>query len=131
MRTMKKRILVSDDAVLWIGTGLVLAAAIIFDRQGMPQRWHAAIMWTAVAFGPPTVVRRKRWNSWPFWLCWIIYLSVHLALMWVLFAYLLTKVRVLGTLYVVPFAAIEALVLLVLLSKRQVRRPPSESKVTT
>ena len=120
---MKKRTLVSDDTVLWIGTGLVLAAAIIFDKQGMPQRWHAAIMWTAVAFGPPTVVRRRMWKSWSFWLTWLVYLSLHLALMWLVFAFVLAKIRVLGTLYVVPIAGIEAFVLLVLFSKRRVHRP--------
>ena len=41
----------SGDAVLWIATGLALAAAIVFnDYLRMPQKWHAAIMWTIVAF---------------------------------------------------------------------------------
>jgi len=123
---MKNHNVVNDDTVLWIGTGLVLAAAIILDRQGFPQRWHAAIMWTAVAFGPAIVVRRKRWGSWSFWFVCTGYLSLHLGLMWLLFAYLLARVSVLGTLYVVPFASIEAFVLLALLSNRRVAQVPGK-----
>lgn len=113
---------VSENAVEWIGAALALTAAVIFGRLDMPQKWHAAIMWTAVAFGPMTLTLRKRWKSWSFWLWWAIYLSLHTALMWVVFAVLLSKVRVLGTLYVVPLGAVETFLLLVLLSKRDVRR---------
>lgn len=125
---MKKHTEVSENAISWMVMGLVLVAAIIFGRLGMPQRWHAAIMWTVVAFGPATMMRRKRWRSFSFWGKWAIYLSLHLLLMWVLFEFLLAKMAVIGTLYAVPFAAIEGFVLLVLFSKRQVRHPhPSKS----
>jgi hypothetical protein len=117
---MKKHSSVSDNSLAWIGAGVALVVAIIFGKLGMPQKWHAAIMWTVVAFGPPMVGHRKRWGLWSFWLSWAAYLSLHVLLMWVVFAYLLARVRVLGTMYVVPFAAIEAFVLLVLLSKRDV-----------
>jgi hypothetical protein len=127
--TMKKPNEISEDAISWMVMGLVLIAAIIFDRRGMPQRWHAAIMWTVVAFGPVTMTRRKRWGSASFWGKWTIYLSLHMLLMRVVFAYLLANVKVVGTLYAVPFGAIETFVLLALLSKRQVRHrlPPNAS----
>ena len=108
--------------------GLGLAVAIVFGRYGMPQKWHAAIMWTIVAFGPPTVTRRKRWPSPSFWGRWTLYFAMHLLTMWVVFEYLLEKVRVLGTLYVVPFATIEGFVLLVLFSKRQAPRSLSATR---
>lgn len=120
---LKKQKAVSDNTVEWIIAGLALVAIIIFDREGMPQKWHAATMWTGVAFGPSTLWLRKRWRSWSFWLCWTIYLILHVLLMWILFEYLLARVKILGMLYVVPFAAVEAFVLLVLLSKRKVPRP--------
>jgi hypothetical protein len=41
--------------------------------------------------------------------------------MWLVFQYILAKFKVIGTLYVVPFATIEAFILLVLLSKRHAR----------
>ena len=122
MKKAKKQTVVSDNAASWIGVALALAAAIVFGRYGMPQKWHAAIMWTVVAFGPPTVTRRKRWGSPSFWGLWALLLALHLLTMWVVFYYLLAKVTVLGTLYVVPFAAIEAFVLLVLFSKKQAHR---------
>jgi hypothetical protein len=118
-----KKNAVSDNAVEWMIAGLALAALIIFGRLGMPQKWHAAIMWTAVAFGPMTITLRRRWKSWSFWAWWTIYLGLHAALMWVVFALLLTKLRVLGTAYVVPLGAVETFVFLVLLSKRHVPRP--------
>jgi hypothetical protein len=74
-----KKNVVSDNAVEWIVAGLALAASITFGQLGTPQKWHAAIMWTAVAFGPVTVTLRKRWKSWSFWLWWTIYLSLHAA----------------------------------------------------
>lgn len=119
---MKQRVKITANAVLWIGVGIALLAEIIFDSAGMPQKWHAAIMWTAVAFGPPTVVRRKRWMFASFWMSWTLYLGLHTVGMWILFAYVLAKVQVLGTLYVVPFAGIEAFVILILLSKGRI--PP-------
>ncbi|HEY1984947.1 MAG TPA: hypothetical protein VGG85_06035 [Terracidiphilus sp.] len=122
VKKAKKQTVVSDDTVSWIGVALALAAAILFDRYGMPQKWHAAIMWTVVAFGPPTVTRRKRWGSPSFWGLWTLFLALHLLIMGVVFYYLLAKVRVLGTLYVVPFATVEAFVLLVLFSRKQARR---------
>lgn len=51
MRQKQRLTVVSDDAVLWIAAGLALAAAIVFnDYLRMPQKWHAAIMWTIAAF---------------------------------------------------------------------------------
>lgn len=123
LKKVKKQTVVSDDAASWIGVALALAAAIVFGRYGMPQKWHAAIMWTVVAFGPPTVIRRKRWESPSFWGLWVLFLALHLLIMWVVFYYLLARVSVFGTLYVVPFAAIEAFLLLVLFSREQARRP--------
>ncbi|HUB29205.1 MAG TPA: hypothetical protein VL967_05885 [Terracidiphilus sp.] len=121
VQTMRKQSVVSDKAFEWIIALLALAALIEFGRLGMPQKWHAAIVWTAVAFGPITIVLRKRWSLWAFWLSWSISFSLHLIGMWLVFADLLAKVRYLGTLYVVPFAAIEAFVLLVLLAGRKPR----------
>ena len=57
-----------------------------------------------------------------FWGLWTLYFALHLITMWIVFAYLLANVRVVGTLYAVPFAAIEAFVLLALFSKRQAPR---------
>jgi hypothetical protein len=43
--------------------------------------------------------------------------AFHLVAMWLVFQYLLAKLQVIGTLYVLPFAAIEALVVLARTSK--------------
>ncbi|MGD0736183.1 MAG: hypothetical protein ABR976_13600 [Terracidiphilus sp.] len=120
---MNKQTVFSDNLLEWIIAGLALAAVIVFGRLGMPQKWNAAIVWTAVAFGPPLLARRKVWNSQSFWTSWAIYLILHSALMWVIFAYLLAKVKTLGMVFVVPFAAIEAFTILILLSKKQQPRP--------
>jgi len=119
MQTMKNRTAVSDDMISWIVAGLALAAVIVLNSYGLPQKWHAAVMWTGVAFAPPTIVRRKRWGSWSFWAKWTICLSLHLLFMWFVFALLLARLRVLGMLYVVPFGAVESFVLLAVFSKRR------------
>jgi hypothetical protein len=105
MRASKrKHTLVSDDAVSWIAAGIALVAAIVFGHYGLSQKWHAAIMWTGVAFASSAIFCRKQWTSLSFWAKWTAYLILHLAAMWFVFAYLLARLRVVGMLFVVPIA---------------------------
>jgi hypothetical protein len=43
---------ISEDTFSWITAGLALAAVIVLNHYGLPQKWHAAVMWTLVASGP-------------------------------------------------------------------------------
>jgi hypothetical protein len=68
MRILGKRILSSDNALSWICVGLALLAAIILDEDGLPNRQHAAIVWTVVALFGVLAFDRKKRNSGRFWL---------------------------------------------------------------
>ncbi len=88
-----------------------LIAAIILDKNSAPHKWHAAIMWTGVAFYGVLIFGRRKWNSWRFWVFWAGCLGLHIFAMWILFGQLLPRL-ILGTLYVVPIAFIEAIFLI-------------------
>ena len=107
---LKKGRGVTDNALGWIGCVLVLAAAIILDKGSPPHKWHAAIEWTAAAFFGVLVFGRKKWRSLPFWLFWVACLMLHMFAMWLIFGQLLPRL-ILGTLYVIPIALIESLLL--------------------
>ncbi|HEV2116844.1 MAG TPA: hypothetical protein VGR48_12500 [Terriglobales bacterium] len=114
--TSKDRSSLSDDALGWIGMVLVLIAAIILDKGSTPHKWHAAIMWTFVAFFGALIFGRRKRNSFVFWIFWVTCLTLHGFAMWVMFGQLFPRL-ILGTLYVVPLAFIEALLLLGMFTK--------------
>jgi hypothetical protein len=109
-RILKKRVAVSDDSWGWVGIALVLVAAIILDKGSAPHKWHAAIMWTFVAFLGVLIFGRKKRRQWSFWIFWVACLVLHVFAMWVIFGKLLPRL-ILGMLYVVPIAFIEAILL--------------------
>jgi hypothetical protein len=115
-RSSKKRTSLTDDALGRIGIPLVLIAAIILDKGSPPHKWHAAIMWTFLAFFGVLIFGRKKRNSWLFWIFWAAFLILHTVAMWVIFGQLLPRL-ILGTLYVVPFAFVESLFLLIVILK--------------
>ena len=115
-RILNKRAAASDRILVWIGTALALIAAIILDKGSAPHKWHAAITWTLVAFFGLLIFGRKKRTSWPFWIFWAACLVLHVLAMWLIFGQLLPRL-ILGTLYVVPIAFIEAILLLVIFSR--------------
>src|SRR5205814_291328 len=114
-RVLKKRIVAIDDALGWIGIAVALIAAIVLDKGSAPHKWHAAIMWTVVAFLGVLKFGQKKWKSWRFWIFCAACLGVHVFAMWVIFDQLLPRL-ILGTLYVVPVAFIESILLIGLFS---------------
>ena len=115
-RLLKKGVAGSDDLLGWIGLGLVLVAAIVLDKRGAPHKWHAAVMWTFCAlFGLLIFARTKR-SSWLFWIFWIVCLTLHAFTMWAIFARIFPRL-ILGTLYVVPIAFVEAIFLMGIFSR--------------
>ena len=121
----KKRIPLSDDTFGWFGLALVVIAAIILDKGSQPHKWHAAIMWTFAALFGLLVFGRNKRTSRLFWLFWATCLVLHIIAMWVIFNQLLPRL-ILGTLYVVPLAFMESLLLVVGFYKleRMVARQP-------
>lgn len=112
---LKQRV-ASDDILGWVGIALVLVAAMVLDKGSAAHKWHAAIMWTFCAlFGLLIFGRRKR-SSWLFWIFWAACLVLHVFAMWLIFAQLLPRL-ILGTLYVVPLAFVEAIFLIGIFSK--------------
>jgi hypothetical protein len=112
MHRASKKNSLSDDAMGWVGIALVLIAAIILDKGSAPHKWHAAIMWTFVAFFGVLIWGRQKRNSWLFWVFWAACLVLQVLAMWVIFGQLLPRL-ILGTLYVVPLAFFESLFLFV------------------
>jgi hypothetical protein len=119
----KKRTSPSDDVFGWIGLALVLIAAIILDRGSQLHKWHAAIMWTFVALFGVLVFGRNKRLSWLFWVFWATCFVLHVAAMWVIFGQVFPRL-ILGTLYVVPVAFIESLLLFVAFLKIERRVAP-------
>lgn len=115
-RILKKRIAGSDDALGWVGLTLVLIAAIILDKGAAPHKWHAAIMWTFVAFFGALIFGRKKRSSWLFWIFWLTCLGLHALAMWLIFGRFFSHL-ILGTLYVIPIAFIEAIFLVGMFAK--------------
>jgi hypothetical protein len=112
----RKRSSLSDDTFGWIGLALVLIAAIILDKSSQPHKWHAAIMWTFCALFGVLIFGREKRTSLLFWLFWTTCLALHVVAMWMIFALALPRL-VVGTLYVVPLAFMESLLLVVLFYK--------------
>jgi len=104
-----------DDGVSWLFVGICVCAAILLDKAAGSNKWHAAIAWTGIAFSSVVIVLRSQWRSTLFWAKWSILLVCHVGIMWLLFAHLLSKIKV-GMLYVMPVAFVETFVLLGLIS---------------
>jgi len=102
--------LASDDVLGWTAVAVALIAAIVLDKGSAPHKWHAAIMWTVVAFLGLLKFSQKKWNSWRFWIFCVACLGLHVFAMWAIFGKLLPRL-VLGTLYVIPLAVVEAIFL--------------------
>ena len=111
-----RRTAISDDLLGWRGLALALLAAIVLDKRSPPHKWHAAIMWTFVAFFGVLIFGRQQRNSWRFWSWWVVCLIGHGFVMWALFAQLFPGL-LLGTVYVVPLAIVESIFLTVLILK--------------
>jgi len=112
---LKQRYALNEN---WIVALLALAAlvtAMIMDSRGLPQKWHAAILWTVTTFGALVLLLRRKWALIPFWGALAICFLMHLLLMWVIFSQLLAESKKVGMLYAVPFAFIETLFLQLLL----------------
>lgn len=117
MPSKLKRILaVSDDALGWIGIAVILVAVVTLDKGSPPHKWHAAIVWTVTAFFGALIFGRKKRGSWAFWLFLGACLVLHVFGMWVIFTELLPRL-ILGTLYVIPIAFIEAIFLVGMFAK--------------
>jgi 1,4-dihydroxy-2-naphthoate octaprenyltransferase len=89
-----------------------LAVAVITDHAGMPQKWHAAIVGTLVAFSGCAWVFRSRWSKPEFWLALGTCFVLHLFGIWFVFAQLLSEAKNFGILIWAPVAFVEAVFLL-------------------
>jgi len=125
-RTIKKRI-VSNDVLGWLGIALALIAAIILDKGSAPHKWHAAIMWTFCALFGLLIFGRKKRTYWVFRIFWAACLVLHVFAMWLIFGQFLPRL-ILGTLYVVPVAFLEAIFLIGMFSRLERRLGRSGAK---
>jgi len=107
----------TENFAILVGIIITIALAITADRNGMPQKWHAAIFGTTVPFGVALVSYRARWTRWSFWSALAICLVVHSLIIWVVFQYVLANVYHFGWALWFPIAFVEAFVLLVAVQK--------------
>jgi hypothetical protein len=96
-----------------------LAVVVITDHLGMPQKWHAVVVGTAIAFGGCAWVFRQRWSKQQFWLAVAICFVIHLFGIWIVFGELLKDVKTFGILLWAPFAFAEGVLLLALVPALQ------------
>jgi hypothetical protein len=126
-RILKKQISISDKVIVWSAAAVGLIAAITLDKGSAPHKWHAAIMWTGVAFYGVLIFGRRKWKSWRFWIFWAACLGLHVFAMWLIFVQLLPRL-ILGTLYVVPIAFIEATFLVGMFAKLEPKLNPEHHR---
>lgn len=111
-----KRFLSRDNVAAAVVAVLALILAIIMDGRGMPQKWHAAIMLILLPPAMTIMGYRLWWARLSFWISLTICLVVHTLAVWVFFQYALGNVRI-GTLFVIPFALVEAVILIIAVKK--------------
>ena len=101
--------------VLTVAVGFV--AVLIANHYGLPQKWHAAVVGTAVPFGVVIIMCRKKWLSLEFWASLTALFLVHAVAIWMIFSILLQNIRTVGVLVWMPVVFIETFVLLGLISR--------------
>jgi hypothetical protein len=109
IHSIKKRSNAGENLILLIAAACAVSISALFDHWGLSQKWDAAIMWTGVTFAVLVLSNRKALKLLRFWSRWATFLLLHLVLMWIIFSLLLAPFKVIGTLYVVPMAFVEAL----------------------
>ena len=112
---MQRKVKTAGNLYLLFVSLLGLGVAIIMDRGGMEQKWHAAIASTVVAFGVATWLLRSGWSRWRFWLAVTICFAIHVVITWLIFARLFAGRQKLGILIWAPTGFIEARLLLTIL----------------
>lgn len=106
------KISTKENAQLWIVVLVAALLVVVSDKIGSSEKWHAAIFWTACAFGPAAAGVRKRRDVWLFWVSWTILLTAHVAVMCFVFGVMLGNYKVISRLLTLPFAFGESMLLL-------------------
>ena len=130
-RILKRKADLKENLIVALIGLIAIVASIIFNQHGLPQKWHAAIMWTGVAFGTVILSSRKKLTSWRFWLVWVSFLLLHMLMMWVIFAIILSNILVLGMLFVVPVGFLESLLLINIMSRIENAMAPPKRPVAS
>src|SRR5450759_714469 len=68
----------SEKMGIFLGVVVVLALAELADRNGLPQKWHAAIIGSVCPFTVVILIHRQKWNLWKFSASLTACLVVHL-----------------------------------------------------
>lgn len=96
---------------------LALGLVITTDRLGLPEKWHAAVVGTLVTFGGVGLCFPRFWRRPFFWLLMAACFAVHCLVLVLLFAVILSNVKVVGTFAWYPVAFAEGLMLLGIVTK--------------
>jgi hypothetical protein len=105
--------------VRWSGIAVALIVVIFLATGSLPRKWDVAMMWTSTTLAWVLIFGRIRsWErnySWRFLAFGAICLVLHTVAMWLIFGKPLPRL-IPGTMYVVPVAFIEAILLTVVFS---------------
>jgi hypothetical protein len=111
-RRAKRRPRLKDDVVGWVGVLITIVALYVIDNPSEPHKWHPAIVWSCTAFSTIALFGRTQWQSWRFWALFMVFLLLHVFAMWWVFDKIVPAGHVWGTLFVVPIAFVEGILVL-------------------
>jgi hypothetical protein len=111
----------ADRIVIICACVVAVVAAIMADRAGMPQKWHAAIFGALVPFATVVSIERGSWRRWTFWTTLAACFVVNSLLLWICFEYVLWNVTTFGWIWWVPVAFVETFALFCLQSRLERR----------
>ncbi len=114
----------AENIAIWTVVIVGFFLVVMMDWAGLPQKWHAAIVGTAISFGGVVAAYQRKWRYRRFWISLGICFVVHILLMWIVFQRILAPVRTLGILIWSPiaFAEIILLVAVIPVIERKLRR---------
>jgi membrane-associated HD superfamily phosphohydrolase len=102
----------TENLAVFVMVAVVLSVVVLMDGSGAPQRWHAAVVGTAVSFGGVALVYQRKWRHWPFWVSLGTCFAAHVLALWLVFDRLLAPVKTMGILIWSPIAFAEGIFLL-------------------
>ena len=106
-----------ENIIFVIAAAIALMVAVIMDKKGMPQKWHAAIVGDILPFAVVIMNFRRWWSRGVFWAFLGMGFVAHTAAIWATFQYALAFTQILGIIVWVPIAFLDTLVLYVVVKK--------------
>jgi hypothetical protein len=105
---------------------LALYMAVVLNRHDPSMKWNTPIFWTGITFFTVLELCRKQWKIKIFWYFFVVALSAHIVMMWVLFSVVYSRIRI-SMMMTIPLIVIETVILLKVLGDKRTRRDDHSS----